>query len=267
MQVVLDGSYIPPTLNAQNQYQLKGYISEVKGLLNQRAVALADHLSNPNYGGVAEVRDFLMLEVVNRYSAYLLHQSEGAIQTHPEDLFVNLSKLCADMATYMPDKRPINLPVYNHNDLKLCYLGLLNYLRRALSLIIEQRAIRLDLELRDEATRVAQTPGQDLLEQAAFVLAIRSDMPAETLRQRVPSVIKISTVEKIRELASYHLPGVQVQALSVAPRELPYHAGYSYFELDKQTELWSLFDSSSGMAIHLAGEFPNLDVEFWAIKP
>ena len=75
-----------------------------------------------------------------------------------------------------------------------------------------------------------------------------------------------STVEKVKELVAYHLPGIRVHALSVAPRELPYHSGYVYFELDKKHELWDMFDTSSGMAFHLAGNFPNLDVEFWAIK-
>ncbi|WP_434779545.1 type VI secretion system baseplate subunit TssK [Neisseria sp. Ec49-e6-T10] len=265
-QIILNNAYIPPTLNCQKQINLKSYIDEIKGLLEQRAFALASHLSNPNYGGIAEVRDFLMLETINRYTAYMLHQSEGARQTHPEGLFVNLSKLCADLATYMPDKRPINLPVYQHNDLEKCYRELIEYLRRNLSLIIEQQAIRLPLELRDEATRVTQTPAAELLEKASFIIAVRADIPSEALRQRVPTIIKISTVEKIRELVAYHLPGVQVHPLSVAPRELPYHSGYSYFELDKQSELWQLFDVSSGMAIHLAGDFPNLDVEFWAIK-
>ena len=60
---------------------------------------------------------------------------------------------------------------------------------------------------------------------------------------------------------------MKLNALSVAPRELPYHNGYVYFELDKQTEIWERFDDSSGMAFHVAGDFPNIDLEFWAIKP
>ncbi|MBP6563659.1 MAG: type VI secretion system baseplate subunit TssK [Neisseriaceae bacterium] len=265
--VVLDEGFIPPVLNSQGCAPLSTYISEINGLLRQKGHAMAEHLNDPGAGGSAEVRDFLMLQVINRYSVYVQHEHEGARQTHPEQLFVNLSKLCADLMTFTPSKKAEGFPVYEHNNLQMCFATLVAYLRRTLSVMIEQRAIRIPLELRDEATRVAQTPDVSLLASASFVLAIKADMPSEVLRQRIPSVMKISTVDKVRDLVAYHLPGVKVNTLSVVPRELPYHSGYSYFELDKQTEMWDMFDVSSGMAIHLAGDFPNLDVEFWAIKP
>ncbi|EGZ50914.1 type VI secretion system baseplate subunit TssK [Neisseria wadsworthii] len=265
-EVVLDESYIPPCLGSQKQQHLKAYISEIYGLLMQKSNSLANAVNDPNTGGSVEVMDFMMLQTINRYLAYLHHENEGARQTHPEQLFVNLSKLCADLMTFLPARKVGEIPVYQHNDLASCFGKLFFNLRKSLSIVLEQRAIRIPLDMRDEATHVAQTPDQSLLDKASFVLAIKADMPNEALRQKIPSVVKIGTVEKVKELVAYHLPGIRVHALSVAPRELPYHSGYVYFELDKKNELWDMFDTSSGMAFHLAGNFPNLDVEFWAIK-
>ena len=265
-EIILDESYIPPSLGSQKQQYLKAYISEIYGLLMQKSNSLANAVNDPNTGGSVEVMDFMMLQTINRYLAYLHHENEGARQTHPEQLFVNLSKLCADLMTFLPSRKVGDVPIYEHNDLASCFGKLFFNLRKSLSIVLEQRAIRIPLDLRDEATRVAQTPDQSLLDKASFVLAIKADMPNEALRQKIPSVVKIGTVEKVKELVAYHLPGIKVHALSVAPRELPYHSGYVYFELDKKHELWDMFDTSSGMAFHLAGNFPNLDVEFWAIK-
>ncbi|QEY26154.1 type VI secretion system baseplate subunit TssK [Neisseria zalophi] len=265
-EVVLDESYIPPSLGSQKQQHLKSYISEIYGLLMQKSNSLANAVNDPNTGGSVEVMDFMMLQTINRYLAYLSHEKDGARKTHPEELFVNLSKLCADLMTFLPSRKVANIPVYEHNDLATCFGKLFFNLRKSLSMVLEQRAIRIPLDMRDEATHVAQTPDQSLLDKASFILAIKADMPSEALRQKIPSVVKIGTVEKVKELVAYHLPGIRVHALSVAPRELPYHNGYVYFELDKQHELWDAFDISSGMAFHLAGNFPNLDVEFWAIK-
>ncbi len=265
-EVLLDEAYIPPCLGSQKQQHLKAYISEIYGLLMQKSNSLANAVNDPNTGGSVEVMDFMMLQTINRYLAYLGHEQEGARQTHPEQLFVNLSKLCADLMTFLPARKVGELPVYIHNDLASCFSKLFFHLRRSLSIVLEQRAIRIPLDMRDEATHVAQTPDQTLLDKASFILAIKADMPNEALRQKIPSVVKIGTVEKVKELVAYHLPGIKVHALSVAPRELPYHSGYVYFELDKKNELWDMFDISSGMAFHLAGNFPNLDVEFWAIK-
>lgn len=265
-ELTLDETYIPPFLSNQKQQHLKAYISEIYGLLMQKSNSLANAVNDPNTGGSVEVMDFMMLQTINRYLAYLTHEQEGARQTHPEQLFVNLSKLCADLMTFLPSRKVMDLPVYLHNDLASCFGKLFFHLRKSLSIVLEQRAIRIPLDMRDEATHVAQTPNQSLLDKASFILAVKADMPNEALRQKIPSVVKIGTVEKVKELVAYHLPGIKVHALSVAPRELPYHSGYVYFELDKKNELWDMFDISSGMAFHLAGNFPNLDVEFWAIK-
>mgnify|MGYP003584937336 FL=1 len=135
-----------------------------------------------------------------------------------------------------------------------------------LSIEWQQRAIITPVELRHEATRVAITPEITLLNSCSFVLAISASMPSEVLRQRIPTTIKISSVEKVRDLIAYHLPGIHIHALSTAPRELPYHSGYSYFEIDKGSELWQDLEQSSGIAIHLAGDFPDLEIECWAIK-
>ena len=54
--------------------------------------------------------------------------------------------------------------------------------------------------------------------------------------------------------------------MSVAPPQIPWHAGYNYFELEKGGELWGEMEKSGAFALHLAGEFPGLDMEFWAIR-
>ena len=61
-------------------------------------------------------------------------------------------------------------------------------------------------------------------------------------------------------------PGVPVIPLPVAPRQIPYHAAYAYFELDQSHELWEQMKASGGVAIYVSGEFPGLAMEFWAIR-
>ncbi|MFP1482924.1 type VI secretion system baseplate subunit TssK [Escherichia coli] len=50
----------------------------------------------------------------------------------------------------------------------------------------------------------------------------RSD-PASMIQQS-----KISSPEKIRNMVSVQIPGIPLRALMVAPRQLPYHSGFSY---------------------------------------
>ena len=77
-----------------------------------------------------------MLQTINRYLAYLHHENEGARQTHPEQLFINLSKLCADLMTFLPSRKVGDIPVYEHNDLASCFSKLFFNLRKSLSIVL-----------------------------------------------------------------------------------------------------------------------------------
>jgi type VI secretion system protein ImpJ len=91
-------------------------------------------------------------------------------------------------------------------------------------------------------------------------------MPSEELRRGFPAQLKIGPVEKIADLVRLGLPGVPVLPLPAAPRLIPFHAGFTYFELDQTSELWAQLEKSGGVALHVAGKFPGLTMEFWAIR-
>ena len=80
---------------------------------------------------------------------------------------------------------------------------------------------------------MATVADRTLFSTAVFVLAARADLPAEELRRRFPNQLKIGPVEKIGDLVNLQLPGMPVLAVPVAPRQIPYHAGFVYFELDQ----------------------------------
>ena len=92
------------------------------------------------------------------------------------------------------------------------------------------------------------------------------DMPADELRTRLPNQIKIGLVEKIRDLVNNQLPGITLSSLPVAPRQIPYHAGYHYFQLNKAGNYWEQMVQSGGFAFHLSGQYPALKMEFWSVK-
>jgi type VI secretion system protein ImpJ len=95
---------------------------------------------------------------------------------------------------------------------------------------------------------------------------VRADTPAEDVRRRFPTQLKIGPVERLRDLVNLALPGVPVAALPVAPRQIPFHAGFNYFELDQSNELWQQLKTSGGIGLHVAGEFPGLRLELWAVR-
>ena len=88
----------------------------------------------------------------------------------------------------------------------------------------------------------------------------------EDLMSRFPAVVKIGSVERIRDLVNSQLPGIPLRSLPVAPRQIPYHAGFAYFELERGSEYWDELATSGGIAMQIGAEFPGLELEFWAIR-
>lgn len=266
LSVALDEAHIPPFVVAHESSALSGFLRELTGLVHHRGDALAARLSAPGRGGVAEVADFLMLQLVNRYEPLLVHLSR--LRTlHPERLYSDLLALAGDLATFTSDaRRPADFPPYRHDDLASCFVPLMADLRRSLSMVLEQNAFQIELMERAYGVRVAVIANRELIKTATFVLAVAADLPGEQVRKQFPTQVKIGPVEKIRDLVNLHLPGVTLHPLPVAPRQIPYHAGNNYFELDTASEFWRALERSSGLAIHVAGDFPGLKLELWAIR-
>ncbi|MCU7917450.1 MAG: type VI secretion system baseplate subunit TssK [Candidatus Thiodiazotropha sp. (ex Dulcina madagascariensis)] len=263
--LLLDEDFIPPCLDCEVSARLAGYVKEIEGLLHHRADAIASRLVDGGKG-IAEVADFLMLQVVNRYEPLYTHFSSTS-PLHPTVLYEAALQLAGELATFTSSsKRPPAFAIYQHHALQETFTPVIRELRRSLSMVLEQKAVAIPLEERKYGIRVATVPDPALLSDASFVLAVNAHLAADALQRRFPSQTKIGPVEKIRDLVNLQLPGIGLRILSVAPRQIPYNAGFSYFELDKNNEYWNLLETSGGCAIHIGGEFPGLELELWAIK-
>jgi len=264
--LVLDPHYCPPCLDYRAAARLGALVDEVVGLLHQRGQTLASRMAQPGVAGVAEIADFLLLQLINRSEPLFAHLA-SVTGLHPEALYRAMVQLAGELATFtQPDKRTAHYPVYRHDKLQETFLPLIEDVRRSLSVVMDAHALALTLEERQFGIRVAVLSDPELLKSATFVLAVHANMPAESLRAGFPRQVKIGSIEKIRDLVNLQLPGIGLRPLPVAPRQLPFHAGYTYFELDRASEYWKQLTTSAGFAMHVAGEFPGLKMEFWAIR-
>ncbi|SAL49899.1 type VI secretion system baseplate subunit TssK [Caballeronia humi] len=266
-RVVLDTEYAPPCLDYRVTRRLSSFVDELVGLLHQRADALAARLAQPATTGAAEIADFLLLQVLNRAEP-LFAGLASTTGLHPHDLHHHALQLAGELATFcQPGKRPGAFPAYRHERLDETFTPLVDALRAALSTVMDPHAVPIALEERKYGLRVAVVPDRDLFRSASFVLAVKADLAPAALLNGFPPQAKLGPVERIRDLVNLQLPGIGLRALPVAPRQLPFHAGFTYFELDRTSELWKQFATSAGVALHVAGDFPGLAFEFWAIRP
>ena len=265
--VVLDESYIPPVMFTNVSPLLAGFANQLQGLLHHRAEALAGRVSESATRGAAEISDYLILQVCNRFEPLVTHLSAAGGQIHPEQFYRVLLCLAGELATFTESrKRPPVFPPYRHDDLSATFRPVIAALRQALSTVISSNAVPIPLQERKYGIRVGPISDRSLVTDATWVLVVKAQVPPETLRRGFPNQVKIGPVEQIAELITVALPGIPIAPLPVVPRQLPYYAGRSYFELDRSGPYWQALARSGGIAIHVAGDLPGLEMECWAIR-
>jgi len=264
-QVTLDRLYIPPQVAIDGTAQLSASASLLHGLVLQRAQALAARMGQLS-SGVSELADFLMLQTLNRNEP-IFSQHTATPNAHPRELHRDCLRLAGDLATLSSNtRRPPVFPPYKHDDLRGTFTPVFDELRRMLTSVLEQNALQIELVDRKYGVRTATVSDMELVRNGTFVLAVNAQMSGDQLRQRFPAQTKMGPVDKIRDLVNLQLPGIGLRSLPVAPRQLPFHAGFFYFELDASSELWKQIEQNGNMAMHVSGEFPGLELELWAIR-
>lgn len=265
-RVVLDEAFIPSAVACGAARRLALFITELLGMLHQRGEALASRVGGMDRTSTAEISDFLMLQLVNRYQPLLAHHADAPL-LHPEELYRLLLAMAGELATFtLPGKRAETFPAYRHERLRESFEPVIASLRTSLSAVLEQTAVSIPLQQRKYGVWVGTLPDKTLLDSASFVLAAKADIAPDDMRRRLPSQSKIGPVEKIRDLVNLQLPGVAVTTMGSAPRQIPYHAGYQYFELDTRSPMWKTLRTSGGVALHFGSGFDGLALELWAVR-
>lgn len=265
--VILDEDYIPPCLDFQASQRLVRIVGEIRSLLRSRGEALAGQAAaGPAAAESGGLVDLIVLSIVNGQEAVFDHFA-ATPGLHPEHVYRAALALAGQLSTFsVTRRRAADFPAYDHLDLNLSFGMVLDQLRQLLAVVIERNAIALPLQERGYGIRLSTISDRTLFQDARFVLIALASMPTETLRSQLPISMKIGSVEQIRDLVNLQLPGIPLRALPVAPRELPFMQGGVYLELDQSVELWRNLTRSAAFALHVSGEYPDLHLEFWAIR-
>jgi type VI secretion system protein ImpJ len=264
--IKLNPEYVPTYLHVHASEYLLSSMNEVSALLAHRGEKIAARVQAGVRGGAAEVGDFMMLQMINR-TELSLRNLQSRHHLHPDELYEVLLALLGELVTFCTEtKRPRLESFYDHADQAGSLRKVLGPVRQMLSMVLEQHAVELELQVRQYGVLVAVLPDRSMLGSATFVLAVSAACDGEELRKRLPAHLKVAPVESIRELVNLHLPGIRVKPLPVAPRQIPFHANKTYFMLELHARELAQLENSGGFAFHVSGDFADLKMNFWAIR-
>ncbi|EMR37635.1 hypothetical protein MUQ_07572 [Vibrio harveyi CAIM 1792] len=263
--ILLDEEYTPPHLNVLKDQAMLACLKNVTGMTKIRADVVSQRLVQGKAASASAV-DFIMLQMLNRYETILRHLGQLE-QVHPLEFVTLLRGYVGELSTFSSkNKRAPLLIDYEHSNLTSTISELNQVLSQYLSVVLDQTANKLPLEVRQLGIRVTPLPDKRLLESSQFVLAVKADTSTDEIRRLVPAQLKLGPAEQIRDLINNQINGINVAPLNVVPRQIPYQTGYVYFEVIKKGPFWVRLQESGGIALQLSGQFPNSDIELWSIN-
>ena len=111
--LTLDDDFIPSCQNIQVSKKLRVYLKEVQGAIGGRASDLANRIGSPAQSGIADVAEFMMLQLLNRNQTRFTHRARRS-QLHPEEFYLDLAGLLGELMTFTePSRLPCPLDVYD----------------------------------------------------------------------------------------------------------------------------------------------------------
>jgi len=261
--------HIPPVTSYGANIQLRQWVQQLHSLAKLRADALAARLSGTDgrTGTAAEVADYLLLQVLNRYEPLLGHICKLE-ETAPETLYRELALLAGELSTFLrpQTRRPDVAPGYDHAQLYDSIKPLVEEVHYLLNQVLIRSAQPIPLTGQAHGIRTAAVLPTELADYSSLVIAVGAQMPPEQLQQQFLAQTKISHPQRLPELIRSHLPGLTMASLPVPPRQIPFNTGFIYFELSRTGPFWEQIAQHGGLAMHIAGHFPELKLELWGVR-
>src|ERR1700676_1180770 len=264
-QIVFDEKYVPPILLCSSHPVVNGWIDRVVGWIDNKLEELARYAADPTAGGGLQSVDYFVLQLLNRHIAVLKHyRSSGYL--HPERLFEEFLRLVGELATFAtPERRARDYPAYNHDDLENVFGPVMRDLQDFLSARLGRRAIRLELVERAANAFISTIRDRTLFRNATFVLEVSARRPLTEIQLQFPQLFKVGPNTKMNEIVHAHLPGVPLIHLPRPPPQIRAIAAHVYLFFDRQSPLWPEFSIASSIGMHFSGDWPDLELELWAV--
>ena len=207
-----------------------------------------------------DIANFWLLHAVNSALPPLRHLLT-AKRGHPEELFVELSRLGGALCTFALHSHPRELPLYDHDSPSECFEKLDRHVRAHLETIVPTTCIPIPLAPAGAYFYEGEVVDQRCLSRSQWVLAIRANADEANLMARAPQLVKVCSPSFVRELVKRALPGLSLTHLPVPPSAIRPRVETQYFGVNKSGPCWDHIVQTRRVGVYIPSEIPNPEVE------
>jgi type VI secretion system protein ImpJ len=257
---MLDPAFIPPCLDITASTRLMTMLGRLISLLEDRSSSLALSAGEQPSASLHELTRFWFLHTINAALTPLKHLY-SARRGHPEELFLEMSRLAGALCTFSLDSHPRSLPRYEHLKLDEGFDALDLHIRRHLEIVIPTSCLRVPLTLDGQYFYTGEVVDQRCLGSSSWILAVRGGGPENEVISKVPSLVKVCSSAFVPELVKRALPGFTLTHLATPPSAVPTRPDTQYFTVSKGGPCWDHIVKTRQVGVYVPGDLPEPQVE------
>jgi len=207
---------------------------------------------------------FWLLHSVNSAIAVLRHLWTSK-RGHPEELFLELSRLAGALCTFSLDSHPRTLPLYDHDEPGLCFSVLDAHIRSHLEIILPTNCIQVRLEKTANFFYEGEITDPRCLGRSRWVFSIHSDAGEAEVISRTPQLAKICSSKFVGELVKRAMAGLELTHLPMPPAAVPAKVETQYFGVNRSGPFWDSIVQTRRIGVYVPGELPNPELELFVV--
>jgi type VI secretion system protein ImpJ len=265
---IFDPSFIPPCLQISASERLLVIAKTLVDILDEKSASLsrARRATAQGRAGYAseEIASFWFVHTVNESLSVLRHLTVSE-RGHPEQLYMEMSRLAGALCTFGLDSHPQTLPAYDHDDLETCFSALNSHIRAHLELVVPSNCIQIPLIPTGRNFRNGAVTDQRCLDRARWVLAIRADAGEAEIISKTPKLVKVCSTELLQELVKTALPGLGLNHLPVPPSAIAPKVEFQYFGISRKGSSWEHIVQTRGVGVYVPDELPGAEIELLVV--
>jgi type VI secretion system protein ImpJ len=265
---VYDRQYIPPCV----QIGASAWLMQLLARLIEILEAKSDALARERKAEGRSAADYAAHEVANFWLAHAIHSSLAPLRyhlevrrTHPESLFVEMSRLAGALCTFSLDADPRTLPSYDHDHLDECFNALDRHIRTHLDVMIPRNCIAIPLTREREYLHTASITDRRCFGTTEWILAVRAEIPEPELVAAVPRLVKVCSAKHIIRLVKEAYAGMPLEHLVPPPAAVSPRIGSQYFRIVKSGPCWEAIQKNADLGVYVPGALPAAELELLVV--
>jgi len=264
---IYDPLFVPPCLQITASERLMLMLRRLIEILEAKSATLSRGASGS--GGLVEyasrdLANFWLMHAVNSGLAALRHLWI-AKRGHPEQLFLEMSRLGGALCTFALDSHPRTLPVYDHRNLGDCFEKLDEHIRTHLETIVPTNCVEIPLTKVADYFYEGETSDTRVLGRARWVLGVHAAMGEAEVIERVPQLVKVCSAKFVGELVRRAIAGLALTHMPAPPTAIPARVETQYFSISRDGPFWDHIVQTRRVGIYVPGEVTNAELELLVI--